>query len=225
MAGKREESGRTYRGKAAGDRSAERRARFLDAGLELFGTQGFASTTVKGLCTEAGLTERYFYESFENRENLFTEVAAHCVAGLMARLVAARAEAGDDRERFTRSMLEVFFRWFEQDPRRARIQLVEPLVMGPAFHTLYRDVTAMFVAMLQDTTTRHYDASLRARGVDSDLLATALVGAAIEIVKEWVLGGYRQSLEEMIRTTSFLFDSLAEALERAERKGRPTPSA
>ena len=214
-------TGRTYRGKAAGDRNALRRARFFEAGLELFGTNGFTSITVKALCTEARLTERYFYESFDNREQLFMEVAARCVAGLMARLTAVHGKVGAEIDLLPRAMLEAFFRWFEEDPRRARIQLVEPLVMGPRFHSLYRDVTAMFVDMLRTTSLRRYEATLRARQLDPDILATALVGAAVEIVKEWMLGGFKKPLDDLVRTMAFLVDALAP--EPAARRAKVQP--
>jgi AcrR family transcriptional regulator len=208
-------AGRRYRGKAAPDRTVERRARFIEAGLELFGTRGFGATTVKALCTEARLTERYFYESFADREQLFMEVAARCVAGLLAALTEAQGVWA--------AQIEAFFRWFSDDRRRARIQLIEPLVMGPRFQALYRDVTAMFAGMLRATSLRRHERALRARRVDPELLASALVGAAVESVKEWMLGGYRRPRAEMVRTLSFLVESLGGEAPRldAARRARP----
>ena len=49
----------------------QRRERLLDAALRVYGTRGYHSTTVKAVCDAAGLTERYFYESFPNGEALF----------------------------------------------------------------------------------------------------------------------------------------------------------
>lgn len=211
-------AGRSYRGKAAGDRSAERHRRFVEAGLELFGNHGFSATTVKALCTEAGLTERYFYESFANREELFLEVATECVSGLMAALVAAesRAEtsAGVAPEARVPAMLEALFRWFQHDHRRARIQLFEPLVMGPRFLALYREVTAAFAVMVQASLLQGLEPALERRGLEAELLSKALVGGAVEIAKEWILDGYRQPIEKMVRTTAFPFQALVEALPR-----------
>jgi len=39
-------------------------------GLEAFGTRGYAKTNIKMICGVAGLTERYFYESFRHKEDL-----------------------------------------------------------------------------------------------------------------------------------------------------------
>jgi AcrR family transcriptional regulator len=211
----RREEGRRYRGKAARDRGVERRARFLEAGLQLFGTQGFAATTVKGLCVAAGLTERYFYQSFDDREQLFMEVAAGCVAGLMARLTAAHAPAGAPPPR---AALDAFFAWFEEDPRRARIQLVEPLVMGPRFQALYRDVTAMFVDLVRSQALARFAPRLRAARVDPGALATALAGGAVELVKDWGATGFRRPRAELVRAMGLLLDGLT-ALDRRRPRG------
>src|ERR1700760_3385627 len=64
----------TYRGVAMEDRRADRRRRLLEAGVRVIGESGWQSTTVRAVCSEAGLTERYFYESFADRETLLLDV-------------------------------------------------------------------------------------------------------------------------------------------------------
>ena len=53
---------------------AGRRARFIEAGIEVFGQQGLRGATVRGVCAAAGLTDRYFYESFPSLEALLQAV-------------------------------------------------------------------------------------------------------------------------------------------------------
>ena len=80
---------RTYGGVSADERIAARRAKLLDAGLELFGTRGFAATGVKDVCREAGLTDRYFYESFDDRLALFTAVFDRATEDLLQSVAEA----------------------------------------------------------------------------------------------------------------------------------------
>lgn len=210
-----EKSARSYRGRAAADRSSERREKLLEAGLTLFGTQGYGATTVKQLCAEAGLTERYFYESFDNREALFAEVATRCVTGLAAAIHRARTLAADSPAAQIDAVMEAFFAWFEDDPRRTRIQLYEPLLISPTFQDLYRDVTAVFVGMMRDAVVSWYDGAVAKLGLDADLLASGLVGCAIETVKEWAHTGYARPRADVVRSTRFFFHAAAEKL-RAE---------
>src|SRR5918999_5057985 len=53
-------SARVYAGMAAEERRARRRARLLEAGLELLGTKGAQATSVTAVCRLARLTPRYF---------------------------------------------------------------------------------------------------------------------------------------------------------------------
>src|SRR5438067_1452042 len=84
---------RTYGGVGAVERRAERRTRFIEAAIVTFGQHGFSKTTTRSLCAEAGLTQRYFYESFESVEELFEVVAKKLGEDLEIRLLAAEARA------------------------------------------------------------------------------------------------------------------------------------
>ncbi|HET9877585.1 MAG TPA: TetR/AcrR family transcriptional regulator, partial [Mycobacterium sp.] len=67
---------RPYAGVDAADRLAARRARLLEAGLGLLGADRPQRTelTVRGICREAGLTARYFYESFADKDEFVSAV-------------------------------------------------------------------------------------------------------------------------------------------------------
>lgn len=65
---------RRYGGKTAQERRAERRAALVHAGQRIWQEQGWAAVTMRGVCAEAGLTDRYFYESFANRDELLAEI-------------------------------------------------------------------------------------------------------------------------------------------------------
>ena len=113
-------AGQRYGGRTAEERRAERRERLLDAGLELFGTQGYANTSIEALCAATRLNPRYFYESFPTREALLRAVYDRHMEHL-ARTVAAALEAAplDPRGR-----IEVGLRAFVEtqlaDHRNAR---------------------------------------------------------------------------------------------------------
>lgn len=86
---------RSYGGLSAEQRQAVRRARLLDAGLELLGTAGWTATTMTAVCREAGLTERYFYESFADRDALAEAVFDRLAVGAREAILVAVAVGGD----------------------------------------------------------------------------------------------------------------------------------
>ena len=51
---------RDYDGKTADERVADRRARLIGAGLELFGEHGYAGTSIRSVLRQSGLRDRYF---------------------------------------------------------------------------------------------------------------------------------------------------------------------
>ena len=66
----------------------------MEAGLELFGTVGYASTSVRAVSAAASLNSRYFYESFSSREDLLYSVYQRIVTDIFTKAIqAARSVA------------------------------------------------------------------------------------------------------------------------------------
>nr|WP_256939531.1 TetR/AcrR family transcriptional regulator [Arthrobacter sp. BF1] len=117
--------GRVYSGLQPSERTRERYEKFIDAGIELFGTVGYASTKIKTLCLSAGLSERYFYESFDSREHLLTDVYETVSAKLMDQVTEALSKPGAHPQDAIRASLATVVNFMLGDPRHAQIILVE----------------------------------------------------------------------------------------------------
>src|SRR5690242_4478130 len=98
------DAGRVYGGRSERERRADRRARLLAAGLDLFGTDGWTATTIEKLCTAAGVATRSFYEEFASREALLLAVFEDVLAGVVAE-VTPRVVAGGGVEQQVRAGL------------------------------------------------------------------------------------------------------------------------
>ena len=64
------------RGQQLEERRSKRYDALLDAGIELLGAQEGPAVNVRAVCRAAGLTERYFYESFTDRDTFVRAVYA-----------------------------------------------------------------------------------------------------------------------------------------------------
>ena len=117
---------RTYGGRSAADRRAERRERLLEAGLQLFGTEGYAASSIEKLCTHAGVSTRNFYEEFHAREDLLIALHARVNERAYRAVTTAFEDAADAAlaERFELSM-RTFINTMASDPRLARLAYVE----------------------------------------------------------------------------------------------------
>ena len=90
---------RPWRGVSAEDRTSERHERLMEAGLDVFASTGYAACSVREVSRAAGLTERYFYESFENREALLTALADRIVGDFLAAAAPALPLVAQDLSR------------------------------------------------------------------------------------------------------------------------------
>ncbi|MCD2146899.1 TetR/AcrR family transcriptional regulator [Gordonia paraffinivorans] len=118
-------SARLWRGQTLADRSTDRREQLLAAAERLLGAGGTSAVTMRAVVREAGLSPRYFYESFSSTEEVVTAVYDRVTAQLLDRIAAVDRPA--DPRRSARALLDAIRGFFADDPGRARILLREPL--------------------------------------------------------------------------------------------------
>lgn len=112
---------RNYGGISAQDRRAERRRKLIEAGRRLWGESGIAEVTVRGVCGESGLTPRYFYEHFPNRDALLVAISDGLRDELTTTMVSASlAEPGDLAAKL-RAAFTAFLDAVANDPHSHRI--------------------------------------------------------------------------------------------------------
>jgi AcrR family transcriptional regulator len=174
---------RRYGGMTGAERAARRRGQLLDAALELYGTHGFAATSVKDICREAGLTDRYFYESFRDSNDCFTALYDH-VTGELFSLVAVRvAAAPPEPEPQARAAIETFVGALADDRRKARIVFAEPSSAGEEAERHVRANLNRFSKLVAATAAPHLPSETPIALVD--LGAVSLVGAIERVIIEW----------------------------------------
>lgn len=121
---------RDYGGKTGAERRAERNARLISAGLKLFGSKGYAGTSIQAILSEAGLQKRYFGENFESLEDLLVAVYDELHHATLTEAVAAMDRSASSITQF-RQLADALMRIFERDPRRSRVQLLEVVGASP----------------------------------------------------------------------------------------------
>ena len=182
-------SGRTYAGESASDRAGRRRRQLLDAGLELFGTAGYRATTVRLLCREARVSDRYFYEQFDSTEDLLVAVYDECTAGLEAAALTALGDGTGEVGDVARRGLDAFLALVEDDPRLARVVWFEVLGVSARVESTYLSRMQRFGhLMLGVLADRDDTADLP--GPARELMASAAVGAVSNAVVTWSITGF-----------------------------------
>lgn len=194
--------GRRYGGRDAGQRQAERRARLLAAGLELFGTEGYAASSVKQVCAEAGLTQRYFYESFTEREQLLRAVYDEQAALVRAAVETAVAAAGEQVESRIRAGLTALIDTMSADRRRARVMVIEIVGVSPELETRRREVLHAFVRYIAALVPEEAE-TLAPHQLETGVMV--LVGGVNEVLVDQTLGYRSATTPELVDIITALF--------------------
>jgi AcrR family transcriptional regulator len=197
---------RPYGGVSANDRVAARREQLLAAGLELYGTEGFGAARVKDLCRVAGLTDRYFYESFRDSRELFLAVFDRVTDELFAAVAEAVAGAGDDPERQLRCAIETFIGALDADPRKLRVVFSEPAAVGSEAAAHMRLTLRRFADLVAATARRHLAADVPED--DVRLLALSLVGLLERVVSERQDGALDIPVDRLVDRCAALYLAL-----------------
>ncbi|MET8101113.1 TetR/AcrR family transcriptional regulator [Streptomyces sp. NPDC005236] len=199
MAGRlRQPTGR-YGGRTAEERQAERRRRFLDAGLRLFGAgPGYRSTTVAALSEAAGLSTRQFYEAFHSLEDVLAALHLQVNDWAEQAALAALAEARDlpVAERAT-ALFRAYAANVTSDPRRIRITFVEIIGVSARLEDQRLARRSRWVEFICGEAAA---AVARGEAVPRDyrLAATAFIGSVNGLLHDWNAGWVDATLDEVV---------------------------
>ncbi|MDT7668499.1 MAG: hypothetical protein QOC67_6152 [Pseudonocardiales bacterium] len=209
---------RRWRGREPADRVADRRAQLVEAGLELMGTAGARGVSMRGVCRQAGLTERYFYESFGHVDELLVEVLELVVLQARDALFAALDTAPAELGPLIRHGVRAFTEFLLADPRRGRVMFVESQVtaaLASRGATLVAEFTVPIAGVFRSQALPTDPADPADRGAadptdltdrgatgsgpddtDVDLNALAIFGALAFLYRRWLRPGERAVSEE-----------------------------
>jgi AcrR family transcriptional regulator len=182
---------RPYRGVSHDDRRAQRRTQLIEAAIAVYGERGYRQATVKTVCEAAGLTERYFYESFGNSEELLIASYNAVTYAVLEEITSAGHAAGRNRVARARAMMHAYFAALQREPRSARVFLVE--IRGVS-----RAVDKAFDASLRDIGARVGELVAPPDMPSDPLLEAGIVGAIIHIALRWIEDGYAPAIDTVI---------------------------
>lgn len=149
-----------------------RRDDLVAAGVQLLGGEAGPALTVRAVCRKAALTERYFYESFTDREDFVRAVYDDVCTRAMTTLTTAKTP---------REAVEQFVALMVDDPVRGRVLLLAPAV-EPVLTRSGAEWMPNFIDLLQRKLSRIGDPVLQ------KLVATSLIGALTALFTAYLNG-------------------------------------
>jgi AcrR family transcriptional regulator len=205
-----------YGGVSAEQREADRRRRLLDAALEVIGTVGWSQTTVRGVCEQAQVGPRFFYELFDDLDALAVAALDEIVTDALQKVLAAIVAAPDDLPAKVHAAVEVFIGEVTDDPRRARFLFAEAHGSEALMNRRFEGIRTIAQVMVEQAY------ALLDLPADSKrfMHATALVltGGIAEMVLTWLDRGVDLTRTELIELCTQLMlttgDKSADILSR-----------
>jgi AcrR family transcriptional regulator len=188
--------GGLYGGVSADDRRQERRQRLLAAGLEVIGTRGWAATTVRAVCREAGLTSRFFYESFSSVDELAVTLFDDIFERTTASVIAAVEDAPPQASIRNRVAIQTFVRELTDDPRVGRFAFMEALGSEALTRRRLAVLRSIVEAVLVQTRRSRQPAGLS--DTYREVVATVLVGGLAELLVAWMHGVIGAELPQVV---------------------------
>jgi len=203
---------RAYGGVSAVDRKAARRGRLVEATLDIVGADGAAAITVTRLCKQAGLNERYFYESFADRSDALAAAGDHVAEVLAARILERLASAPEDRRGRAEAAIRAAVDVLADDPRKGALFLETSST--PVLAERRVQLAGAFVELLlsQALATLHLE---RTPEIDSwgRFAATHLFGGVLETISAWMRGQLELTREELVERNVEMFLAIGDRVE------------
>jgi AcrR family transcriptional regulator len=171
---------RRYSGQSFVHRQEDRRARLIQAALAVAGRFGLEGTSVAAICAEAGLTARYFYESYPSREAIFVDAYRMAQEMLLGRM--EQEPKGRDAPK---AALTGFYSAIYANPGLARVFLVDLDDHGQAMREASREGGAK-LAKAFGLKVKH------------PLATAGIVGAVVDIAKRWIESEFKEPIGKVV---------------------------
>jgi AcrR family transcriptional regulator len=200
-------SARRYGGVSAAERQAQRRERLIEAGLDVFGRMGYSETTMRMICSQARLTDRYFYEQFTDCDEVYKVVHQRLSAEVMKLIAIAASGANpDDPMAIVRAGLTAFYGFIKEDPRRAQILLIDAVTTGLANPLNVNAWVSRYVELMRHRFKTRYprlDFDL-----DIELVMGGFVGQVIHTGSVWYQRKFDTPVELLVEHTAYAWSGL-----------------
>lgn len=190
-------------------RAAERREQLVRAGYALLGGEGAAATTMRAVCREAGLSLRYFYENFADREALLIEIYDRTAHGLVDAVTSRLSDIPVDDTAGARAAFDAAAQYFADDPRRGRIMFRETLA-DDTLRAHGADALPAFVTLVATRLAPERAARFTATSGRIPLPVSALSGALVALFLNWLDGDIEADRDQVVDYATHLTVTILE---------------
>lgn len=203
---------RPYLGESAEARIAQRRRLLIDAAYRAIQDGRWRDMSINELCRLASLTKRYFYENFQNLDEVAGAIIHEHTQGLITlalKEAAAMASRGLPADMLAQGVIRILIEYLTDDPWRARI-LFTDIAESP----LAREARDAAISRLEETVVNYSYQFYESDGETDPLVpltASLLVGGTIKVILNWLAGKIPMPREQLIADLAAMWNMNGDA--------------
>jgi AcrR family transcriptional regulator len=201
---------RPYRGVAADDRVAGRRAALIDAALEVFAAEGWTALSARRVCEQAGLTRRYFYESFDDVDALIAAAFQRITGEVRTAVGAAIADGDTTLSELVRRALSAGLDVVSTPPAKGRFLALAQRAGSSIAQDRGRAIDDL-AAIVEPLLSADPEGTQPIDPRQARIAALAVVGAVLSIVESWLGQEVELSRDEVLAWTTTAAVAIIEA--------------
>lgn len=205
---------RVWRGSTLEQRSDERRERLMAAGLEIFGTTGYQTSTVSGICAAAKVSTRTFYELFDQRADLLEAIYTRVTDRIRDDIEHLPTPTASGVAEWTRDAVRAVVGPLLADLRACQVIEIEVVGLTPQIEERRRQTT-LAIAQALDAVQLALAATSSARRpspADRTLVGVFVVGGISEC-----LVAHLRTAPDVRRPAGDLLDVMADVIVKVLR--------
>lgn len=198
---------RSYGGKTGAERAAERRERLVAATITVLSVHGEARATMTAICAEAGLTERYFYESFASLDDALLAALDSVCEEILALATSVSEQTPGPPDVRVHAVMESFVGLVSSAPEKARVAVIHSSA-NPRLRARRNELLSVFADFVAREAADLYGdqawPAARAR-----IHGLVYIAGFSELVASWLTGDVELSTAELVETAEDLFAALS----------------
>lgn len=197
---------RSYGGRTAEERARDRRASLVTATVALLAEHGEAGTTMTAICAQAGLTERYFYESFAHREDALLAALDDVSTRIASAAEHVLAETSGSPEERVHAVMAAFVDLVSRERAVGLVAVVHSSAT-PSLRARRHELIGSFSDLVAREAATLYGEQAWPPG-RARVHGLVYVAGFAELVAAWLTGEVELTTEQLTATASDLFASL-----------------
>lgn len=197
---------RSYGGKTAVERVSERRARLVGSTITVLAEAGDARATMTAICAGAGLTERYFYESFTNLDEAMLAAFDHVCEEILTLAAQVIEDTPGTPEQRVHAVMQTFVDLVVAAPEKGKVA-----VLNAGSNQLLRARRNELIGVFADFVAREADELYGERTWSPErarVFGVVYIAGFAELIGAWLNGDVAQGPAELVETATDLFTAL-----------------